>query len=115
MSGKRKRKGHGPAGKSVALTVHEGVARQLDELRAEQARLVERNHRLEGLIIAVVIKAGGILDVDNLPPNRDYGLQGQDRDGGMVLIVTDSEAPEGQGGNDADEDHGPKHDALCSG
>ena len=99
MGKKRKRKGHGPAGKSIALSVHEGVTRQLDELRADHVKLTHRNHRLEALIIAVVIKAGGILDVDNLPPNRDFGLEGQDREGGMILIVTDSEAPEGQGGN----------------
>ena len=103
---KKRRRGHGPKGKSVDLSVHLGVARQLDQTRVELAQAVNRVHNLEALLIAVVRAAGGILDVDFLPEWCEFGIESERRDGGVILILTGTEKPpEGQEGKaDADDD-----------
>ena len=98
---RKKRRGHGPRGKSVDFSVHEGVARQLDETRAELNDTLERLHTIEKMLVSVVNAAGGILDVDFAPAG--LGLDSEDRDGGMVLYVIGKAVQEGQGGEDARE------------
>jgi hypothetical protein len=66
----------------------------------------QRLETLESLLITVVAKAGGMIKVDEVPPGK-YTLEAEEMPGGVMLILTDSKAPRGQGGkrdgNDTDE------------
>jgi len=101
--GKRKHNGHGPKGKSVALPVYEGVAKQLDSTIEELRWTTQRLHDTQALLVGVLIQQGD-LDIDDLPPDCQFGLDAEAREGGVILRLT-KEAPEGQGGENADE-HG---------
>jgi len=105
---RRKRGGqaHGPGERSVALSVHQGVARQLEAARVELGEARRQLFAIRSLLVATVAKVGGIIDVDYV--TGEHGLQYEERPGGVVLILTDGAGR--QGGNDADENRMDRRD-----
>lgn len=94
--GARKRRG----GRSVDQSVYDGVAQRLERMTADFNAANERLETLEGLLITVVAKAGGVINVGEVPPGS-YQLEAEHIEGGVMLILTDDNGPVGQGGKDA--------------
>jgi hypothetical protein len=105
--GKRSRKrGRGPSGKSVAVGVYDDAVRRHEAALVELAEARVRMETLENLLIAAVVTNGSPLQVNYPPPGSRLELAAHERDGGVLLFVTDlNEAGDGQEGkDDADED-----------
>jgi hypothetical protein len=103
--GARKRR----RGRSVDLSVHEGVAQRLERMTVDFNAAQQRIEILESLLIATVAKAGGVIAVDEVQPAK-YLIEIEEAPGGLILILTNSEAPGGQGGKrdvGRQNNHGP--------
>lgn len=114
MGKPRKKKAH-TQGRSVALPVYVGVAKQLDRTIHDLQWANQQVSDLSACLVRVLLKTGE-LDLDDLPPDCKLGVEAERREGGDILRLT-TEAPEGQGGEDAEgqtEDHGEEQSALCS-
>lgn len=90
-------------GRSVDASVHAGIAQRLERMTADFNAAQERIETLESLLITMVAKAGGMITIGEVPPGA-YRLEAEHVEGGVMLILTDETAPEGQEGKAADAD-----------
>ncbi len=114
MGKKRRKRGRGPSGKSVAANVYESVVQRNETLLAELAAARVRMEAIERLLIAVVRTAGSPMQVDYPPADSKLELSAHERDGGVLLFLTDLKADDGQEGKDDDSrnDHDRESDGV---
>ena len=123
MSGKRhsgrrngRRNGRkGPKGRSVDASVHKGLARRLERMTADYNAAQRRIDELEGLLLAVVAKAGGIaVEAGYLRPGR-YSLLADELPNGMMLTVVDETLGGQEGKRNGDDTDERSSVGACSG